>query len=460
MYSKLSRIFFLPFSDIIFGNKTSAYTLFLDKSQWWSTNKLQEYQNRKLRKLIKHAYKNVPYYNRVFHERDLHPNDIKSTHDLVKLPILTKEIIRNNGNDMLARNYKAFGPILNSTSGSTGSPLNYYITKENLSYHWASAYRGWGWGGYNLFDKMIFTGSSSLHRKKISSFRKVRSFFERIYPLSSFDLSPLEVMKNISRINNFNPDFLRGYPSSIYLIADFVEKQSVDFPKMSGVFTTGEKLYDFQRKKIESVLGCEILDGYGARDGGVQTYECKEHQGYHIGIESVVLEVIEPKTDKKDQSMIFGKIINTDLLNFSMPFIRYDSGDIGSPIKKEQCSCGRGLPLLAGIKGRQVEFLINDEGNLVPGLPLTDFFEEVEIVKGINAYQIIQEKNRDIRIKLVKSENFNERCLPPIDNSVKKHLGSSISVEYEYLDTISSSASGKFSVVKSKAVNEEDFDYE
>ena len=458
MYSKFGRRFILPVSDVILGTNISEYTSFLNKSQWWSIDKLRQYQDKRLKALIKHSYDNVPYYYRIFRERNLRPEDIKSSSDLIKLPILTKEIIRNNGKEMLARNYKKFHPILNSTSGSTGSPLNYYITKANLSCHWASAFRGWGWGGYDIFDKMVFAGSSSLHRKRISSFRKLRSFLERIYPLSSFDLSPFEIKENLRRIIAFNPDFLRGYPSSIYLIADYVGKHKINFPEINCVFTTGEKLYDFQRKKIKDVFACDVLDGYGARDGGVQTFECEKHSGYHIGIETVVLEVIENGSDDKKEK--FGKIVNTDLLNFSMPFIRYDSGDVGLQVKREKCSCGRGLPLLGDIKGRQVEFLINEKGDLIPGLPLTDFFEKVDMVNFIHEYQITQMKNRDILVRIVKSRNFDSKCLSTIKDSINLHLGNSIDVEFEYLDAISRSTSGKFSVVKSEAINRESFSYE
>ena len=100
---------------------------FLQESQWWSQHQLEEYQLSQLSKLLEHAYKNVPYYRRVFDERGLKPKDIQDFNDFRKLPFLTREIIGDNLDDLKARNYSPHKFEYVTTSGSTGTPLGFFM---------------------------------------------------------------------------------------------------------------------------------------------------------------------------------------------------------------------------------------------------------------------------------------------------------------------------------------------
>jgi len=135
-YSRMTQNLVLPLSDVVLGRSVSKHLKFLDKSQWWSPEELKEYQNEKLRALVKHAYTNVPYYHNLFKERKLIPDDIKTTDDLLKLPMLTKEIIRKNfPHRIVARSIPKKQMMFQGSSGSTGEPLQYYITKDAYSFN-------------------------------------------------------------------------------------------------------------------------------------------------------------------------------------------------------------------------------------------------------------------------------------------------------------------------------------
>ena len=153
-YNTLSRQFFYPLADIITGWSVSKTLSFLEISQWWDTQQLKDYQNKKLRALVNHAYRNVPYYHRIFRENELHPDDVREIGDLKKLPILTKKIIRENfPENIVAKNIPRKDHLKGNTSGSSGEQLIYYNTRLYRSFMWASAYRAWGWAGYKLGDK-------------------------------------------------------------------------------------------------------------------------------------------------------------------------------------------------------------------------------------------------------------------------------------------------------------------
>ena len=123
------------------------YFSWLQRTQWFSRSKLKEIQRKRLRFLLEHAFKHVPFYHRVFRARSLRPSDIKSTDDLIKLPIVTKDDIRNNFHDFLSRDFQRYGPVLNSTSGSTGEPFRYYIDRRTVGIANAAMWRGWGYAG-------------------------------------------------------------------------------------------------------------------------------------------------------------------------------------------------------------------------------------------------------------------------------------------------------------------------
>ena len=156
LYNLLTENLILPLSDLALGRSISKHRRFLQDSQWWSADQLQEYQNEKLRALIKHAYMNVPYYRELFDERKLKPEDIKTTDDLLKLPMLTKEIIRENfPHNIVAKNIPKEQMMHTCSSGSTGEPLQYYITKDAYSFNLACNIRGWYWFGFRMGDKFI-----------------------------------------------------------------------------------------------------------------------------------------------------------------------------------------------------------------------------------------------------------------------------------------------------------------
>ncbi|MFC1963382.1 hypothetical protein ACFLVL_02035 [Chloroflexota bacterium] len=144
------------------GTKTLKYLREMEDTQWWSPEQLHELQNRKLRALIQHVYENVPYYHRIFEERRLNANDIQTVEDLQKLPILTKNDIRQNQSDLVAKDTSKRKSVLTTTSGSTGEPLAFYTDMDAISINWAGIFRGWEWAGYRLGDKRATLAGSSL----------------------------------------------------------------------------------------------------------------------------------------------------------------------------------------------------------------------------------------------------------------------------------------------------------
>jgi phenylacetate-CoA ligase len=210
--------------DLLKGIKIRQWHDFLQNSQWWTQEQIDEYQNQKFLLLIRHVYENVEYYNNLFKKLNLSPNDFKSLDDIVKIPLLRKQNITENFSQFKANNFTKFNPVIKRTGGSTGEPLVFYNDKSVRAIEWALKYRAWSWGGYKVGDKIAVMGGASLFpksKKKISRimWQKLNNF----YSMSSVHLNKDMAMQYAQKIIKNKISYIRGYPSSIASFATFIK---------------------------------------------------------------------------------------------------------------------------------------------------------------------------------------------------------------------------------------------
>jgi phenylacetate-CoA ligase len=412
------------------------------RNQFKSYNELKVEQEAQLRKMIRFSYNNVPFYKKWFDDHKIAPDDIKSIEDLSKLPILTKEIINKYWEAFKPINLGEISYYERATGGTTGTPLKYRITKEERFLSGALLYRGWSYAGYDLGDKMVFLGGSALGVSAKSSLAtKVHELARNIRKLSAFDMGEDDLAKYRAIINRFKPKFIYGYPSAIYFFAKWIQEHDLEIFKPDAIFTTSEKLYPHMRDFIQSVFDCEVFDGYGANDGGVTAFECLEHSGLHIDMERAVMEVVDEDGNQIENGE--GRIVATSLYNYAMPFIRYDTGDIGHIIDND-CSCGRPYKLLKEVVGRSVDILITPEGKKIHGWFFLYIFWEY--CKGVKEYQVIQEKLDKIVIKIVPEDDFDEKQLDKIREIIRLR-SASWNVEFKFVDKIERTEAAKYKFI-------------
>ncbi|RLI47629.1 phenylacetate--CoA ligase family protein [Candidatus Bathyarchaeota archaeon] len=414
----------------------------LIKNQSKNYPELKKEQEKQLREFVDFAYRNVPYYHKLFKDLKLFPRDIKRIEDLQRIPILTKKIIKRNWEDFKPTYLNKMKFFEQSTGGSTGIPLKYRLYKSDRFLSSAMLYRGWGYANYELGDRMVILGGASLNiGKKLNLVAKIRGTVRNTKKLSSFDMSEKEMGKYVDIIKSFKPKFIRGYPSAIYFFATWIKKYNLRIYSPLAIFTTAEKLYPNMRKTIEEVFNSDVYDGYGLNDGGVSAYECSEHNGLHIDTERAIMEVVEE--DGKQIENGEGEIIATSLYNYAMPFIRYDTGDLGHIID-DDCDCGKPYKLLKELVGRSVDILVTPEGKNVHGWFFLYIFWEY--CKGIKEYQVIQEKLDKIVIKIVPEEDFDEKQLDKIRGIVKKR-SEGWNIEFKFVDKIDRTKSAKYKYI-------------
>ncbi|MCK4420028.1 phenylacetate--CoA ligase family protein, partial [Candidatus Aerophobetes bacterium] len=414
---------------------------FLQESQWWSGEKLQEYQVQQLEKLLKHAYENVSYYRKVFDKRGLKPKNIRDFDDLRKLPCLTREIIQENLPDLLARNYPRSKLEYVTTGGSTGIPLGFYHEKGvSEAKERAFIIMLWNRVGFKIGDRCVILRGDVVQLACKGKFWKYDPLKKNLI-LSSYHMTD-EILPNyIGKIRKFRPDFIQAYPSAITILARFMKKDNIEpFPTVKAILCASENLYTWQRELLEEVMKCRIWSFYGHSERAALAGECEVSTYYHIFPEYGYLELIGSDGNEVTRDRETGEIVATGFNNFICPFIRYRTMDLAVALNTK-CKCGRNYPLLKRIEGRLQEFFVDKTGSLIT---FTCSHKALWNVKEkINAYQYVQNEPGKVLLNIDAKSKFS---ISDID-SVKRtflHLYPRLNIEIKFVHYIPRTKSGKF----------------
>jgi len=419
------------------GYKTVKYEKELMESQWFTPAQIEEIQQEKLRVLIVHAYKNVPFYTRLFDRLKLKPSDIKDIEDMNKLPLLRKENIRKNISAFVAKNIpkKDLKPMM--SSGTTGPPIKLFKDKNRDAWRTAARHRMQKVRGSERGDKIVTIYGYSFPRKYFFQGAFLKMVKNEWVPYG-YDLSEKRIGAFVKELEKYNPDFMRAWPSSVYPIAEFAGNNEIDLqPK--NIWLHGEVLFRFQRKLIEKNFDCEIFDVFGLRESSVYSFECPEHRGYHLDAENGVIEVLNKDGEHVSRGEL-GATVFTDFTNFATPLIRYVSEDLAVYAGGGKCPCGRGLPLvIKSVEGRFSDCLSTDDGFVLPNV-VVDLFSNIKAIKN---FQVIQKAKDKILVKVDKKPDFSSSDADYIVGNLQKLIKSDVSIEIEYTNLIPLTPSGK-----------------
>ena len=437
----------LTYHIVDFFRKTETVKVYnkIIKTQWLSKEELNQIQFETLKKLLLHSFNNVPYYTKLFNDYGFNPEKFNDFSDLKVLPLINKDVIRANFEKLKAKNFSYFLPRKTQTGGSTGKPLVTYKDKLAHSYIWANNLRGWNVAGYEIGDKFIQIASGSLLPNTTSIKSKLYSYMQNAILITSYHLTEDKIKEVIKIINSTKANYIYGYSSTISLIAQTAKNKNWGINrKLNGIFTTSDMLYPNQRKTIAEVFGSEVFDNYGCPEGGVITFECENHNGYHINQESAYVEIVNQNENG------IGNIISTPLYSYAFPLIRYNTGDVGK-IATDSCSCGRGLNKISELGGRIRDFIVMEDGRYIHGA----FFNHLEALynaKWISQYQIIQENINEITLKFSCLSEPVEDELKLIKNDLHKGLLPNIKINFDF-SGVEYTKGGKFRLIISKVKN-------
>jgi phenylacetate-CoA ligase len=417
----------------------------LELHQWLSPQEIRELQWRKLSALVTRAYQNVPYYRERFDEYGLRPKDIQCPADFARVPLLTKKDIQENLGTMTARDMSQTELLMNHTGGSTGHPLSFYQDRDYLRY--ASAGRTWGFQlcGFELGDKQAFFWGSDYDSTAHKGWRnRLRDWSQNALWINVFDLTEDALYRAARSLSRWRPDFIWGYTSSVEMLAKTVEQHGVEGIHPRAVQLTAEVVAEEQRSLIEDTFGCRVFNRYGCREASLVAHECPAHSGLHVLADNNYVEFVQdgrPVTPGQE-----GMIVVTNLNNHGMPLLRYVVGDTGVPAQRV-CECGRGYPLMDAVKGRVVDIIVSPSGKLLHGEFFTHLFYKTQ---GVRQFQVIQETEQDLSIKIVPGEGFSRETFCFLEQALHEYGDDRFVPHFETCDHIPLSASGKYRFVISR----------
>jgi phenylacetate-CoA ligase len=438
MYSELYRYARLLFPEERLLQKRIQE---LRHTQWLSPEQLQELQLVKLKRLLEHAYANVPFYKQRFDEADVHPRDLQTLGDLERFPIVTKDDVRQNLESMVDLNYPRERLITEHTSGSTGTSLKFYFSKERIYWSWAAYSRLFDWWGIEKGSKQAhIMGREFLLNPTVS--QRARMAIRREKWLNCYDMSEDKMRAYTDALRRFQPEVIHGYSSGLWLLAQYIEKNNIKGVKARVALGGVDKVYDFERELIERAFQCPLVDHYSARETGQISGQCTEGS-MHIWSELHYLELInEGKPVAPGES---GEVVITELENYATPLIRYALGDVAS-LEDKACSCGRGLPVIKELMGRKFDFFSSPDGKIVTGGYFLNYILKEPAIRKVRVHQPSLER---IDIYYEAENDMHPASIEKMQDQFRSYMGGGMQICFNRVDNIPPSASGKYSFTSS-----------
>lgn len=409
-------------------NPFKAYEEF-KANERMSKAEMQELQNDLLRKMISHAYNNVPYYNDLFRQHKLVPGDIKSVADLPKVPVLTKDTCKKELRRMLANNVKPSEMIEGSTGGSTGRPLTFYSDKSFGALNVGGLWLWYTRCGWKIGEKIAMLWGFHASDWEMPWWKmRLREYFSRTCRADPYNLGEQQIAAIIKRFQKYQPKLLLGYPTAVTLLAKRCLQWGQRIEGLRGVYCSAEKLFDEQRNIMKEAFGCKVYDFYGCREIPHVSCECSRGS-MHINSDYAIVELGEP-IEGKDRPVIL-----TGLHNFAMPMIRYQNGDICRD-DPQVCECGLPFPAMNLAAARTSDMFKFANGRIVHGQYFTHI---THVATGVRSFQYHQLSEDYIVLKVIQDENFGPKdseVIEKVKRLVKEHSDGSTRIEVKFVDEI------------------------
>lgn len=407
---------------------------------------LSSFKETCLKSLLVHAYKNVPYYNRILGSIGLIQHDEVDLSKFGSIPILNKKIIRENWEDLNSKDKTKRRWYYNSSGGSTGEPIK--LVQDNSYNQWGQATTHYYY--YNILGidlsytkKIILWGSERDLYQGTNIYTKFVRWLNNSILLNSFKMTKDDLSRYVRIINSYKPELIRGYAGSLYELCDYVEKTGLQLYNPTFIISSAEMLSDDKRVKIERVFGNKVYDFYGSREISNLAGECKLGLMHTFNFNNYI-EVLDSQNRQVKEGEE-GRVVVTNLHNYSMPLIRYEIGDL-AVLGPTNCPCSIPLPTLKKVTGRIGEHLVTEEGTLIYTGFLTITFNFKEWVR---SFQIVQEDYKLVRIFVVLQSEVNIEDIKEINNMIRFLLGQDCKIIWDYVEEIPKTPQGKHLYVRS-----------
>lgn len=449
------------------------YHKLLQETENYSIEQRNELRLRQFKRLIAYAYEWTPYYKRRFDEVGLKPQDIQSLDDIQHIPILKRDDLVENYRDMIdvrvldsvavaERSEEIAGQpipfaafrkhklVRNTSSGSTGQRTVFFEDGSVTGMNWVHELRVKRWFGVPLGANDARLARVSTTYMPASKVARVRKWLWNQLMLPGVNLSDDEYTLILKRIEEFQPKSMWGYTSSLTGLADFIQRTGWDVSGLPLKLLIGwaAPLFEHERRLLQETFGCAASNLYSAREVGHMGARC-EYGTMHINDENYILESLpSEKTGSTDDP---GLLLATPLFEARMPMIRYSMGDLGRAVPST-CQCGRNLSVIEDLLGRTGEVFYTSEGRMIAPNFWCRFLMTELPGQAVQKFQVVYETTDHVTLKIIKKDHFTEDNENSMRAVIADNFPASTHFDFQYVDDIPRSASGKDVMVVNKTI--------
>ena len=420
---------FIPFGKR-YGKEYVNTSKFLKETLEWSPSKLKNYQFTKLQLVIANAYDNIPYYHKLMVDHGV-KRLIESPSDISKLPVLTKQLVKDNWNDLINKKYNG-NPILFKTSGSTGEKFQ-FLGDDNL-YKREAAFVN---RAFYLHNSDLYDGHTVWVRryapKAGDPFTQVDYELNRTY-MSPFNLSADTIEQYVKEINKTRAKTLVTYPSLANFMATLMKEKDLFFQYVEAIHCASEMVLPEWRENIYKSIGVKLYAHYGMMEKVSFFCNVLGTDKYAENLEYGYTEIVD------------GEVIGTGFLNDVMPLIRYTPGD--RAIIDESDDTFRSLPItVKDFIGRSTDMIETSDGRKLAGV---NFYTMMYKIEGVKMFQIIQKTLKDIAVEFIPSDKYNKiKTERMITEGMLDRIGK-CNLTIKPVKKLQRSSTGKFKTIKSE----------
>lgn len=418
------------------GKEFADYSEELLRNERLTRAELDAMQLAKLRVLIEHCREQIPFYKDLFHRAGFKPGHLKTLADLAKIPLLSRQDLRDHFEELRAANASQFEPEQCASGGATGQPVKFLLDRTAIALEKACVRR-------HRLRSEYKDGEPTANLRGLRLAFKPGEYSmidkgENCLYLSSYDLTPQTVGAYAKAFNKFRPALLNAYASSGALLANLVEHNQLKIHSPRAIVCASETLYPHQRERIESVFASTVWDWYGLTELVGNASECELHNGYHISMEQGYFEVLDESGRAVAPGEV-GEIVATGLHNFSMPLIRYRTGDLGE-YTDELCPCGRASRMIKSIQGRVFEFIETPSGARLTATALNVHDNTWDHVL---QFQYVQTQRDTVVLRVMRADTYTDADERRVLDRMGARFGGEIHLRIEYVSEMPKTPRGK-----------------
>lgn len=417
------------------------------QTERWPADEIHAGQFRQLGRVLSHASNTVPYYRERLKEWGIKNPEKITSEEWRELPWLRRQDIQAAGDELHSESVpRGHGRVsVIHTSGTTGQPIRGLITGLSSLFWSAFTIRDHLWHKRNLKGKLAAIRRSEKGKDpypegfKMSQWGTTNMVF-KTGPLVSLNIN-CTIEEQVDWLQRENPDYLLTHPTNVYRLASYCREQGIRLPNLRQVQTLSEILRPEVRDACRAAWDVSVADMYTGREVGYLALQCPEHDHYHIQAEGVYVEILNSGGNACGPGEV-GNVVVTPLHNFAMPLIRYEIGDYAEV--GESCPCGRGLPVIKRILGREQDMVTLPNGEKRWTLLSSGNIEAFLKIAPVRQYQFVQKNLHTIEARLAVERELTDIEKENLVEWIVNKLDHPFTVEFSFMDEIPRSASGKY----------------